>query len=106
MAPSARFTEDFAYEVLSVVGEIPEGTVATYGQIARLIGRDKNSRLVARVLSHASNYGDFPCHRVVNHAGRIAPGWSEQADLLRAEGAAFKDETHVDLRQSLWLRAD
>ena len=36
----------------------------------------------------------------------IAPGWSEQADLLRAEGAAFKDETHVDLRQSLWLRAD
>ena len=31
MAPSARFTEDFAYEVLSVVGEIPEGTVATYG---------------------------------------------------------------------------
>ena len=46
MAPSARFTEDFAYEVLSVVGEIPEGTVATYGQIARLIGRDKNSRLV------------------------------------------------------------
>ena len=36
MAPSARFTEDFAYEVLSVVGEIPEGTVATYGQIALL----------------------------------------------------------------------
>ena len=55
MAASARFTEDFAYEVLSVVAEIPEGTVATYGQIARLIGRDKNSRLVARVLSHASN---------------------------------------------------
>ena len=50
MAPSARFTEDFAYEVLSVVGEIPEGTVATYVQIARLIGRDKNSRLVARFL--------------------------------------------------------
>ena len=45
MAASARFTEDFAYEVLSVVAEIPEGTVATYGQIARLIGRDKNSRL-------------------------------------------------------------
>ncbi len=36
-----RFTEDFAYEVLAVVGEIPEGTVATYGQIARLIGRTK-----------------------------------------------------------------
>ena len=31
MAPSARFTEDFAYEVLSVVGEIPEGTVPPRG---------------------------------------------------------------------------
>ena len=74
MAPSARFTEDFAYEVLSVVGEIPEGTVATYGQIARLIGRNKNSRLVARVLSHASDYGEFPCHRVVNHAASSPAG--------------------------------
>lgn len=84
----------------------PAGSVATYGQLACMIGRPKNARLVARVLSHAEYYGHFPCHRVVNHAGRIAPGWSEQADLLRAEGAAFKDETHVDLRQSLWLRAD
>ena len=90
MAPSARFTEDFAYEVLSVVGEIPEGTVATYGQIARLIGRNKNSRLVARVLSHASDYGEFPCHRVVNHAGRLVPGWPEQAFLLQQEGVELK----------------
>ena len=83
MTASAHFTEDFAYEVLSVVEEIPEGTVTTYGQIARLIGKDKNSRLVARVLSHASNYGDFPCHRVVNHSGRLVPGWPEQAFLLQ-----------------------
>ena len=93
MAPSARFTEDFAYEVLSVVGEIPKGTVATYGQIARLIGRDKNSRLVARVLSHASDYGDFPCH---------VPGWPEQAFLLRQEGVELKDAMHVDLRKYQW----
>ena len=37
--------QDLIYEILSVVEEIPEGKVATYGQIARLIGRDKNSRL-------------------------------------------------------------
>lgn len=101
-----RLNDDFARQVLSVVEKIPAGSVATYGQLACLIGRPKNARLVARVLSHAEYYGHFPCHRVVNHAGRIAPDWSEQADLLRAEGAAFKDETHVDLRQSLWLRAD
>ena len=49
--------EDLIYEILSVVEEIPEGKVATYGQIARLIGRDKNSRLVGKVLSMAQFYG-------------------------------------------------
>ena len=33
--------EDLIYEILSVVEEIPKGKVATYGQIARLIGREK-----------------------------------------------------------------
>ena len=41
--------ESLIYEILSVVAEIPEGKVATYGQIARLIGRDKNARLNIRV---------------------------------------------------------
>ena len=36
--------EELIYEILSVVEEIPEGTVASYGQIARLIGRDRNAR--------------------------------------------------------------
>lgn len=43
--------EDLIYEILSVIEEIPKGKVATYGQIARLIGRDKNARLVGKVLS-------------------------------------------------------
>ena len=33
--------EQLIYEILSVVEEIPKGKVATYGQIAKLIGRDK-----------------------------------------------------------------
>ena len=49
----SKLNDDLAYEILSVVEEIPAGRVATYGQIAKLIGREKNSRLVARVLSHA-----------------------------------------------------
>lgn len=65
--------EDLIYEILSVVDEIPEGRVATYGQIAKLIGRDKNSRLVGKVLSMAEYYGEYPCHRVVNSAGRLVP---------------------------------
>lgn len=94
--------EDLIYEILSVVEEIPEGCVATYGQIARLIGREKNSRLVGKVLSMSEYYGDYPCHRVVNHAGRLVPGWKEQASLLRGEGVAMKDENHADIKKCRW----
>jgi len=97
-----KMTEDVIYEILSVVGEIPEGRVATYGQIARLIGRDKNARLVGKVLSRAEYYGDYPCHRVVNHAGRLAPHFEEQKPLLIQENVAFKDEQHVDTKQCQW----
>ena len=79
---SAVLTEDLIYEILSVVEEIPEGKVASYGQIARLIGREKNARLVGKVLSMSEYYGAYPCHRVVNHAGRIAPHFYEQKNLL------------------------
>lgn len=99
---SQGIQEDLVYEILSVVEEIPEGRVATYGQIARLIGREKNARLVGKVLSMAQFYGTYPCHRVVNHAGRLAPGWPEQAELLKAEGVALKDESHVDIRKYQW----
>ena len=94
--------EPLIYEILSVVEEIPEGCVATYGQIARLIGRDRNARLVGKVLSMAEFYGRYPCHRVVNHAGRLVPGWKEQAYLLRQEGVLLKDESHVDLKHCQW----
>ena len=47
-------------------------------------------------------YGNFLCHRVVNHQGRISPGWIEQKDLLINEGVTFKDELHVDLKKHQW----
>ncbi len=97
-----RVQEALIYEILSVVEEIPEGKVATYGQIARLIGRERNSRLIGQVLSRAGRYGNYPCHRVVNHAGRLAPGWAEQAALLLHEGVELKDNGCVDLRKYGW----
>lgn len=94
--------EELVYEILSAVEEIPAGKVASYGQVARLIGREKNARLVGRVLSLSQYYGDYPCHRVVNHAGRLAPGFSEQRALLESEGVGFLPNGHVDMKNCQW----
>lgn len=94
--------EKLLYLIYSIVEEIPEGSVATYGQIATLMGRKKNARLVGRALKMAFLYGDFPCHRVVNHQGRVVPDWKDQVFLLKKEGVTFKDENHVDLKQHQW----
>lgn len=91
--------EDLIYEILSVVEEIPEGKVASYGQIAKMIGRDKNARLVGKVLSMAEYYGNYPCHRVVNSAGRLAPHFTGQKQLLLDEGVQFKANGCVDMKK-------
>ncbi len=94
--------ENLLYLIYSVVEEIPRGNVATYGQIAKLIGRENNSRFVGRALKMSHLYGEYPCHRVVNHKGRVVIGWDEQITLLKAEGISFKDEYHVDLNNYKW----
>ena len=99
---SKILTDELIYEVLSAVEEIPEGKVATYGQIARLIGREKNSRLVGKILSISDYYGKYPCHRVVNHMGRTAPGFFDQKERLLAEGVAFLSNGNVDLKRFQW----
>ena len=72
--------------------EIPAGRVASYGQIARLIGLPAHSRLVGRVLSQAELYGDYPCHRVVSHSGALAASFATQRELLETEGVEFRGE--------------
>ena len=98
----ARLDDGLIFEILSLVEEIPRGSVASYGQIARLIGRERNARLVGRVLHMAQRYGDYPCHRVVNHAGRLAPGFLEQEARLREEGVAFLPNGCVDMKRCRW----
>ena len=90
------------YEILEVVGEIPRGKVATYGQIASLVGRPKNARLVGKILSQVDLFGDYPCHRVVNASGRLVPGWFEQKELLVAERILFRSPTNISLRKYQW----
>ena len=94
--------EDLIYEILSVVEEIPEGRVASYGQIALLCGNPKASRAVGYALHHNPMPGIVPCHRVVNARGETAPGWTEQAELLRREGVFFRPDGRVDRKRSGW----
>ncbi|MBF7076680.1 MGMT family protein [Streptococcus sp. HF-100] len=98
--------DKLVHQILSVVSCIPLGSVATYGQIAQLIGRERNARLVGRVLSQAGLYGKYPCHRVVNSAGRLAPAWEEQRHLLWVEGVTFKTNGCVDLKKHQWRPTD
>ncbi|MBQ6519204.1 MAG: MGMT family protein [Anaerolineaceae bacterium] len=94
--------EELIYQVLAVVGEIPPGKVAAYSQIAELIGRNRNARLVGKILSMSEFYGDYPCHRVVNAEGRLAPHFPEQKELLLSEGVIFKANGCVDMEICRW----
>ena len=91
-----------ALAVLDVVAGIPAGFVTTYGEIAHLLGWEKNARQVGKILAQAECYGDYPCHRVVNHAGRTVPGWPEQRALLEQEGVGFRENGCVDMKHFLW----
>ncbi len=99
---SKTLDESLIYEILAAVAEIPAGSVASYGQIARLVGRERNARLVGKVLGMAEYYGDFPCHRVVNHAGRLAPHFQEQRARLFAEGVECGKNDRVDMKKYQW----
>ena len=51
----------------------------------------------------AEYYGKYPCHRVVNSAGRLAPGFDEQQrSLLENEGVEFKENGCVDMKKYGW----
>jgi len=94
--------KEFSNKVYDIVGDIPFGKVATYGIIALLSGYPGRSRMVGQALHHASDFRNIPCHRVVNHRGRLAPGWADQKQLLSKEGVHFKENGCVNLNEHLW----
>lgn len=87
----------FAERVYETVTRIPKGRVATYGQIAEIIGCPGGSRAVGNAL-HDNPYAPVvPCHRVVAANGSLAAnfgdgGPSVQYERLLAEGVSFLDK--------------
>ena len=94
---SGVLNEKLIREALEIADSIPPGKVMSYGQIAALMGRPKNARLVGKIMSMQDRFGNHPCHRVVNSAGRTVPGWTEQRELLEAEGVEFRKNGNVDM---------
>jgi methylated-DNA-protein-cysteine methyltransferase-like protein len=86
--------------IYKIVNDIPKGYVLTYGILASLAGAPSNARLAARLMTNSE--GDINNHRIVNSAGRTAPGWNEQRAMLEAEGVRFKENGNVDLKHHLW----
>ena len=91
-------------KIYEVVKSIPEGKVATYGQVALLAGNPRWARVVGYALHVNPEPGIIPCHRVVNREGKVAPGFAfggegVQRQLLESEGIVFEIDGRIDLEK-------
>ncbi|WP_417660469.1 MGMT family protein [Pseudomonas sp.] len=90
----------------TVLAQIPEGCVVSYGQLAELAGLGRAARWVGRTLSQLPDGSSLPWHRVVAAGGRLSlsagsHSGAEQRARLRAEGITIRGEK-VDIRQHGW----
>jgi methylated-DNA-protein-cysteine methyltransferase-like protein len=92
----------FFERVYELVRAIPRGRVATYGQVARLLGVPRGARAVGWALRGLPRRLErsVPWHRVVGAGGRVAPrsgpGPLLQRRRLTQEGVRFV-RNRVDL---------
>lgn len=94
--------------IYAVVRRIPEGRVATYGQVASLAGLAGHARQVGYALHALPGGTAIPWHRVVNAKGGISlrsmPGGElVQRGLLEREGIPLDPRGRVPLARVRWL---
>lgn len=96
-------------KIYEVVRQIPEGRVASYGQVAALAGNRRWARVVGYALHEVPEGSGIPCHRVVTRDGGLSRafdqegGENRQEKLLRAEGVEFR-EGCVDMERFQWRK--
>ncbi|MDQ3248540.1 MAG: MGMT family protein [Chloroflexota bacterium] len=96
--------------IYSIVRQISPGQVATYGQIAAIVG-GCTARMVGYALAAAPSGGDVPWQRVINAQGKISLRADSgenalQRHLLEDEGIRFDAQNRVDFRQYRWPGPD
>jgi methylated-DNA-protein-cysteine methyltransferase-like protein len=94
--------------IYQVVGRIPPGRVATYGQVAALAGLDGQARQVGYALHALPDRSTVPWHRVVNARGEISlrsvPGAElVQQQRLSREGVPVDANGRIPLEQVRWV---
>lgn len=92
--------------VYTIVEKIPEGKVATYGQVAKLVGNPKAARAVGMCMKTNPYAPRVPCHRVIGSNGRLVGfsagnGVSTKHSMLQKEGVSFIGNA-IDLGKSQW----
>lgn len=96
----------FYQRVVKLIKSIPEGKVATYGQIAEYAGNRRAAREVSYILHSSSEKESLPWQRVISSKGRISMnpgrGYELQKQLLQDEGVVFDEEDRVDFDKFLW----
>jgi len=97
--------DPFTTRIIEVIKSIPEGRVATYGQIAAMAGDPRATRQVVWVLRSLSEKENLPWHRVINSKGAISlsgEGYDAQRRALEAEGVRFSGNGTVVLDLFQW----
>ncbi len=92
--------------IYALVRRIPRGRVATYGQVAVMVGRC-SARTVGFAMAAVPSGPDVPWHRVINREGRISErrgggGGIRQRQMLEAEGVYFDRDGRVDFARFGW----
>lgn len=92
--------------IYAAIRDIPEGAVASYGQIAALAGLPRGARQVGRALRELPDGHEVPWHRVLRASGGIAfaagsSGRRRQVERLAAEGVEVR-RGRVDMRRFRW----
>jgi methylated-DNA-protein-cysteine methyltransferase-like protein len=105
--PAGGSANEASHRIQRVVSAIPEGRVATYGQVALLAGLPRRARLVGRALAALDDDSGVPWHRVINAQGRISsrggsPHEYFQRLLLEEEGVELDERGRIDLERFGW----